>query len=229
VRKHLETESNQKIWGFCLNPPIFKIISIACGFKIGICSLKSLIGYLSFLNRISNNQLNINKMNSIQTNLSQTASVELQKLMNALDLTIEMFNTNQVEHLSLNTYKDVCEQVGITRNDFSDMYGVGNDIRDEYEEQGRMFTVILLAINHKRDEDGFFWVDFIFFEDGTAELAVSCTTVESRYCEDLLHDITGFNEEHVFTHEEATNLLKELYERIKEDPGCFQKFWQLYY
>jgi hypothetical protein len=126
--------------------------------------------------------------------------------------------------LWLKTYPQVCKSIGITQQDCSDAYDYEEGNGEPYEDEGRLFTLVVLAVNEEKDSDGFFWIEFVFFNDGHTELHIGAATPHSEYCNDIMKQICGYSKKHSCSHDEAAPIITTLLEKMKADRHCFLEF-----
>ncbi len=163
--------------------------------------------------------------------LHKTSIVTVKELLkhlqiDARSLTLEL-EGEEKGVVWIHTYPQVCDALGIDSNQHahcSDPYDYINGNGETYDEQGLLFTIIILAINNIDDADPFFWVEFIFQNNGMVKVENGATNVHSQYCNALLRDITGVENGYMCTKEDAFALIESLKGDLDKNRTCFERY-----
>ena len=165
--------------------------------------------------------------NTVLNQLHETAITTIKKLLAYLQIDVNLLTLENEgkDIMWIHTYPQVCNALEIAeKGGCSDPYDYEWGNGEQYDEQGLLFTIIILAINNPDDTEPFFWVEFIFQNDGMVKIVNGATSVHSQYCDVLLRDITGMEKGHICTKDEAFALIKSLKNELDKDRKCFERY-----
>ena len=165
-------------------------------------------------------------METVANLVQSSAATILNNIKNILGITNRILLNCKLVWLS-STYEETYQMIGVDEK-YRELGNYDPDVcESDFKEEGRLFDLIFLAINHKNDSDGYYWVLFEYYQDKVL-LRTDATSLHSKYCEEFLYELTGFKENVAITHEEANSLLKTLYLKKKSNKNCFKKLWEEY-
>ena len=161
-------------------------------------------------------------------NIHTTAADAVSQMMQTLRITSNDLDWSKKGSnlLVLNTYKQVCERIGITESTCWDAYDGASASNlasmgiETNEGEGKLFTLIVLAINEKDDKEPCFWPEFVFRNNGevTLEVSVENLVATDQFCAEFV----GCHPGTILSFSKAEEIILDLYTKLKKNPKFFK-------
>lgn len=160
----------------------------------------------------------------MQIHTQRLALQTLIKYLNALQVRrLSDLSPSSKKRIRVRSYQKVCDSVGVMPLQTDSEDYIKNEVI--HEENGDLFTIVVMPINRPLDTDIYFWIQFKFNENKTVHVCTDVASISKEDSDALLQKICGCEENHIYEEDQAVTIIKGLLEKLQANPQHFEKIY----